>query len=42
MQQKILQMEHIMCKLAQTSSIYHPLVEDPSRSPEVTTHTDSE
>ena len=42
MQQKILHMEQIMCKLAQTSSIYQPLVEDPSRSPEVTTHTDSE
>ena len=25
-----------MCKLAQTSSIYQPSVEDPSRSPEVT------
>ena len=42
MQQKILHMEQIMCKLAQTSSIYQPPVEDPSRSPEVTTHTDSE
>ena len=42
MQQKILQMDQIMCKLAQTSSIYQPPVEDPSRSPEVTTHTDSE
>ena len=42
MQQKILHMEQIMCKLAQTSSIYQPPVQDPSRSPEVTTHTDSE
>ena len=42
MPQKILHMEQIMCKLAQTSSIYQPPVEDPSRSPEVTTHTDSE
>ena len=42
MQQKILHMEQIMCKLAQTSSIYQPPAEDPSRSPEVTTHTDSE
>ena len=42
MQQKILHMEQIMCNLAQTSSIYQPPVEDPSRSPEVTTHTDSE
>ena len=42
MQQKILQMEQIMCKLAQTSYIYQPSVEDPSRSLEVTTHTDSE
>ena len=41
MQQKILHMKQIMCKLAQTSSIYQPPVEDPSRSPEVTTHTDS-
>ena len=41
MQHKILQMKQIMCKLVQTSSIYQPLVEDPSRSPEVTTHTDS-
>ena len=41
MQQKILHMEQIMCKLAQTSSIYQPPVQDPSRSPEVTTHTDS-
>ena len=31
-----------MCKLAQTSSIYQPPAEDPSRCPEVTTHTDSE
>ena len=38
-EQKILQMEQIMCKLAQTSSIYQPSAEDPSRS---TTHTDSE
>ena len=42
MQQKILQMVQIMCKLAQLSSIYQPPVEDPFRSPEVTTHTDSE
>ena len=42
MQQKILQMAQIICKLAQTSSIYQPSVEDPSGSPEVTTHTDSE
>ena len=31
-----------MCKLVQASYIYQPLVEDPSRSPEVATHTDSE
>ena len=42
MQHKILQMEKITCKLAQTSSIYQPSVEDPFRSLEVTTHTDSE
>ena len=42
MQQKILHMEQIMCKLGQTSSIYQPPVQDPSRSSEVTTHTDSE
>ena len=42
MQHKILQMEQIMCKLAHTSSIYQPPVENPSRSLEVTTHTDSE
>ena len=42
MQHKILQMEQIMCKLAQTSSIYQPSREYPSKSPEVTTHTDSE
>ena len=42
MQQKILQIEQIICKLAQASSIYQPSVEDPSGSPEVTTHTDSE
>ena len=42
MQHKILQMEQIMCKLAHTSSIYQPSTKDPSRSPEVTTHTDSE
>ena len=42
MQHKILQMEQIMCKLDHTSSIYQPSVEDQSRSPEVTTHTDSE
>ena len=42
MQQKILHMEQIMCKLAQTSSIYQPPIEDPSRSPKVTTHTDFE
>ena len=41
MQHKILQIEQIMCKLVQASSIYQPLAEDPSRSPEVTTHTDS-
>ena len=42
MQHKILHIEQIMCKLAQTSSIYQPRVEDPSKSSEVTTHTDSE
>ena len=42
MQYKILQMEEIMCKLVQASSIYQLLAEDPSRSPEVTTYTDSE
>ena len=42
MQQKILQMEQIMCKLVQASYIYQPLREDPSKSPEVTTHTDFE
>ena len=31
-----------MCKLVQASSIYQSLAEDPSRSPEVTTHIDSE
>ena len=41
MQQKILQIEQIMCKLAQTSYIYQPSVEDPSISLKVTTHTDS-
>ena len=42
MQQKILQMEQIMCKLAKTSFIYQPSREDPFKSPEVTTHIDSE
>ena len=42
MQQKILQMDQIMCKSAQASSIYQPSAEDPSRSLEVTAHTDSE
>ena len=31
-----------MCKLVQASSIYQPLAEDPSKSLEMTTHTDSE
>ena len=42
MQHKILQMEQIMCKLGEASSIYQPSREDPSKSPEVTTHTNSE
>ena len=42
MQHKILQMEQIMCKLSQASFIYQPSAEYPSRSPDVTTHTDSE